>query len=113
MATKTTSKATAKPKTAKKAVSTSKKTTSKAASATDSTRTAATKVKASGTAKKPAKPASAKKPSNGNGTSQRDVLIQQMAYFIAEKRGFEGGDPVEDWLAAERQVDEMLNESRI
>ncbi len=27
------------------------------------------------------------------------------AYFRAERRGFAGGDPVEDWLEAERELD--------
>ncbi len=31
-------------------------------------------------------------------------MIAELAYFRAEKRGFNGGDPVEDWLAAEREI---------
>lgn len=31
------------------------------------------------------------------------------AYFHAEHRGFKGGDPVADWLAAEAEIDAALN----
>ena len=63
--------------------------------------------------KKPANSTRAKKSkSKGNGSDKRAILIQQMAYFIAEERGFQGGDPVQDWLAAEQRVDEMLKENR-
>jgi hypothetical protein len=31
------------------------------------------------------------------------------AYFHAEHRGFNGGDPVADWLAAEAEIDGTLN----
>lgn len=30
--------------------------------------------------------------------------IAEAAYFLAERRGFAGGDPVEDWLIAERKI---------
>lgn len=39
---------------------------------------------------------------------QRHLLITEAAYFLAERRNFEPGHEHEDWLAAERQVDEML-----
>jgi hypothetical protein len=39
---------------------------------------------------------------------ERHRLIQQAAYFRAQKRGFNGGDPVEDWLAAEREIGRLL-----
>jgi hypothetical protein len=44
-------------------------------------------------------------------SEQRHVLIAEAAYFRAESRGFEGGDPVEDWLAAEREVDQALGDA--
>jgi hypothetical protein len=31
------------------------------------------------------------------------------AYFHAEHRGFNGGDPVADWLAAEAEINAALN----
>jgi len=42
----------------------------------------------------------------------REELISVAAYFRAEHRGFEGGDPMEDWLAAEAEIDAMLNNSK-
>ena len=40
---------------------------------------------------------------------QRCQMIEQAAYFRAEKRGFRGGDPVTDWLLAETQIDALLS----
>ncbi len=58
-----------------------------------------------------APPASSARPS-GDGTSGKDLspeeryrLIAEAAYRRAEERGFVGGDPVADWLEAEREVD--------
>ncbi len=39
---------------------------------------------------------------------QRHKLIEMKAYQLAEKRGFQNGDPVTDWLQAERDVDARL-----
>ena len=39
------------------------------------------------------------------GPEERARLIAEAAYFRAKKRGFKGGDPVDDWLAAEQEVD--------
>lgn len=35
-------------------------------------------------------------------------MIAEGAYLRAERRGFGSGDPLSDWLAAEREVDELL-----
>jgi hypothetical protein len=35
-------------------------------------------------------------------------MIEEAAYYRAEKRGFRAGDPVADWLAAEAEIDELL-----
>ena len=40
---------------------------------------------------------------------ERYEMIAKMAYFRAEKRGFEAGWEIEDWLESERLVNEMLN----
>lgn len=42
------------------------------------------------------------------GPEQRAALIAEAAFFRAEKRGFAPGHEVEDWLAAEAEVDEKL-----
>lgn len=39
---------------------------------------------------------------------ERDKMIAQTAYFRAEQRGFTGGNPIEDWLWAETEVDKQL-----
>jgi hypothetical protein len=39
---------------------------------------------------------------------QRHKLIEMRAYQLAEKRGFKNGDPVRDWLQAEKDVDARL-----
>ena len=35
-------------------------------------------------------------------------MIAETAYFLAQERGFTGGDPVSDWIEAERRVDRQL-----
>jgi len=39
---------------------------------------------------------------------QRQSMIQTAAYLRAEKRGFQGGHPVQDWVDAEREIDATL-----
>jgi hypothetical protein len=39
---------------------------------------------------------------------RRRRLIELTAYCKAERRGFVGGDPEQDWLEAEREVDRLL-----
>lgn len=50
--------------------------------------------------------------SQGDGLKDRHQLINEAAYFRAEKRSFVGGDPVEDWLAAEIEINASLNLSK-
>ena len=38
----------------------------------------------------------------------RAVSISKLAYLKAERRGFEPGHELEDWLAAENEVDQRL-----
>jgi len=38
----------------------------------------------------------------------RRALIAQIAYYRAERRGFEPGHETEDWLSAEAEVDKAL-----
>jgi len=42
------------------------------------------------------------------GPEQRAALIAEAAFFRAEKRSFAPGHEVEDWLAAETEVDAKL-----
>jgi len=39
---------------------------------------------------------------------QRHFMITEAAYYRAERRGFQGGDPVADWLEAEAEIEAML-----
>ena len=67
--------------------------------------------------KKPGKPRAAKAPaetvSAAGGKSvtpeQRYRMVAEAAYHHAERRGFVGGDPLNDWLLAEKEVDKLLN----
>ena len=38
----------------------------------------------------------------------RYPLIAEAAYFRAERRGFRGGCPIEDWLEAEREISQQF-----
>jgi len=40
--------------------------------------------------------------------SERRAMIEMAAYLRAERRGFQPGHDVEDWLAAEAEVDARL-----
>jgi hypothetical protein len=39
---------------------------------------------------------------------QREHMIAEAAYYLAEHRGFQGGDPMQDWLQAEVEIDHRL-----
>jgi hypothetical protein len=39
---------------------------------------------------------------------QRYQMIAEAAYFIAERRAFAAGDPAQDWLEAETEIDRIL-----
>jgi hypothetical protein len=39
---------------------------------------------------------------------ERHRMIAETAYFLAHERGAAGGDPVADWIEAERKVDRQL-----
>lgn len=42
---------------------------------------------------------------------RREKMIADAAYFRAEQRGFSGGDPLNDWLEAESEIDARLQQS--
>jgi hypothetical protein len=43
----------------------------------------------------------------------RRQLVAAEAYFLAERRGFVGGNELEDWVAAERVVDSRLEQKQV
>lgn len=62
------------------------------------------------------KSVSAKKSSSGESrkaqqqpaTSDRQHMISEAAYFLAQQRGFVPGQEMQDWLQAEQQVDALV-----
>ncbi len=44
---------------------------------------------------------------------EREQMIAEAAYYLGEQRGFEGGEEAmtQDWLQAERQIDEHLGQA--
>jgi hypothetical protein len=45
-------------------------------------------------------------------SEERHAMIANAAWFRAEKRAFAPGHEMEDWLAAEREIDARLQQSR-
>lgn len=56
----------------------------------------------------------AKPQGNGASISDQDRRnhIEVAAYYIAQRRGFQGGSELEDWAQAELEVDRMLRKGR-
>jgi len=52
------------------------------------------------------KPSTAPKPVFS--TEQRNHYVAVAAFYIAERRGFTLGNPMEDWIAAEAEVDRLI-----
>ena len=103
-APKTSKKTTAEPKTAKPARATKKS----EASAPESEKPSV-----------PKKPSAARKPVEQSDSpmlifvtaEERHGMVCNAAYYIAERRGFAGGDPFQDWVEAEKEVDRLLGGS--
>lgn len=108
-------KTTVRKKAAKKKV-TKKKVTKKAAKKLAPTSATASKKEAKTAGKKK----TARKPSLKKQSQEttaivisefdRQKMIAEAAYYRAEQRGFAAGDPLEDWLAAETEVDSILSQ---
>lgn len=75
-----------------------------------STTASATKSKTRKTSTKSAESANA--PAFSAQDDMRVKWIAEAAYFIAERRGFSGGSPSDDWLEAEAEIDRMLAATR-
>jgi hypothetical protein len=43
-------------------------------------------------------------PVASDATAERQAMIAEAAYYIAERRGFDPGHELEDWLRAEREM---------
>lgn len=44
---------------------------------------------------------------------QRRNYVEVAAYYIAAARGFAPGDPLQDWIQAETEIDRLLKEGRL
>lgn len=97
----------------------SKKTTAKKAPAKAATSSSApkkTKAPAASVAPKQGAATSAATKSKGGNSGgaavvspeQRWHMVAEAAYHRAEKRGFMGGDPLADWVEAEKEIDALL-----
>ncbi len=111
-------KKTAKKKAAKKSPVTKKTTVRKKTVKKSTTKKAAsnnTVTKKTPVAPRPAplafKPAAPPKPRPVS-PEQRRKMIEEAAYFRAEKRGFAAGFELRDWEESEKQIDAMLRSLR-
>jgi hypothetical protein len=50
-------------------------------------------------------------PEGAVGDTERGRMIAEAAYYRAQKRGFAPGADLEDWLAAEREIDALAREA--
>lgn len=74
-------------------------------------RPAAAKPAVKATPKAAAKPRGAKaKTPAAVAPEQRRNYVEVAAYYIAARRGFAPGDPLQDWIQAEAEVDRLLGE---
>lgn len=62
--------------------------------------------------KQQASPKEVAKSTKNDTCSNRHQMIQEAAYYHAEKRNFSEGDPVKDWLAAEMEIDDQQSKSK-
>jgi hypothetical protein len=67
------------------------------------------------TTKKAAPKAAAAKPANTRAKKPADIPVEQRrnyvevaAYHIAERRGFAPGNPLDDWVQAEAEIDRLI-----
>ncbi|HEY6095158.1 MAG TPA: DUF2934 domain-containing protein [Gallionellaceae bacterium] len=61
-------------------------------------------------AKETGKPRAPRKVSAKKGITaeERYLMVERAAYFLAERHGFSSGRALDDWIAAEKEIDSML-----
>lgn len=47
---------------------------------------------------------------NAAARPDRNRMIAEAAYYRAQQRGFRAGNPMDDWLAAEAEIDQLLSQ---
>jgi hypothetical protein len=72
--------------------------------------TGPSKLKGNGEVTTPKKVSKSARTIGGVTPEQRYRMVCDAAYFRAERRGFVGGNAVQDWLDAESEIDELLSE---
>ena len=87
-----------------------KKITTKKSSSKDESGSGVTKAAAKTVAVKRASPAKSKviAPMATVTAQQRTNYVEVAAFYIAERRSFAPGNPMDDWLAAEAEVDRLI-----
>jgi hypothetical protein len=70
------------------------------------------KSKQDGLLSQPSAAKATKRRREGLTSEERQRMISEAAYQRAERRGFEGGDPVIDWLEAEQEIEERQQQAR-
>jgi hypothetical protein len=58
-------------------------------------------------------PQALKTPSGRMDPDVRRQLVAAEAYYLAERRGFAGGNALEDWVKAEVMVDSRLSKDKV
>lgn len=62
---------------------------------------------------KPAKTTKIKLVEKEDTDALRNKMISEAAYFRAEKRNFQNGDANMDWLAAEHEINNLINNTQL
>jgi hypothetical protein len=53
------------------------------------------------------------RPSTAEAADRHRRMVAEAAYFLAQKRGFCGGDPQEDWYIAEREIARAMGKTSL
>jgi hypothetical protein len=107
-----TKKAATKPE-PKKTIATSAKTTTKSVAAPAAKRAATATTARPKPEAGPAAPAARRPRAPQIDPEKRRNYVEVAAYYIAERRGFSEGDQTRDWLAAEEEIDRLLQENKL
>ncbi len=45
-------------------------------------------------------------------SEQRLAMIRTAAYYLGQKRGYMGGSELDDWVRAEREIDNLIRQTK-
>lgn len=97
----------------KKTIATSTATTTKSVAAPAAKRAATATTARPKPETGPAAPAARRPRAPQIDPEKRRNYVEVAAYYIAERRGFAEGDQTRDWLAAEEEIDRLLQENKL